>query len=249
VLIQQSLCRYGAAMVWLLGAIVVFGAHVVFGLAGFGVGLVAMAFLPFLMSATTAVVLMTVFAMIFTVVLFVPLRRDFEPRAVAGLLVGSIAGTPAGVWILAVAPAALLNRLIGVMLIVVVILEFSGRFPRLSAPGWGVGAGVLSGVIGGAVGLPGPPVVVYAASQGWSPRAFKANMQGFFIVNQAVIVAGYWMAGLITADVVRLTGAYLLPALAGTLLGMALFTRVDPVRFRKLVFVLLFGSGVALLFG
>ena len=234
---------------WLLGAAVVFGAHFVFGLAGFGVGLVAMAFLPFLMTATNAVVLMTVYAMIFTVVLFVPLRRDFEPRAIGGLLLGSILGTPAGVWILAVAPASLLNRLIGVMLIVVVALEFSGRFPRLTAPGWGVGAGVLSGVIGGAVGLPGPPVVVYAASRGWSPRTFKANMQGFFIVNQAVIVGGYWMAGLITPEVVRLTGSYLIPALAGTLLGMSLFNRVDPVRFRKVVFVLLFGSGLALLFG
>src|SRR5438309_223029 len=115
---------------WLLGAVVIFGAHVVFGLAGFGVGLVAMAFLPFVMTPTTAVVLMTVYAMIFTIVLFVPLRRDFTPRAIAGLTVGSLLGTPAGVWILAIAPAAILNRLIGLMLVVVVVAEFAGKFPR-----------------------------------------------------------------------------------------------------------------------
>lgn len=235
---------------YLLGAVVIFAAHVVFGLAGFGVGLVAMAFLPFIMTPATAVVLMTAYAMIFTVVLFVPLRRDFTPRAIVGLLVGSIIGTPAGIWILAVAPPDVLNRLIGLMLVVVVALEFAGRFPRrLTAPGWGVGAGVLSGLIGGAVGLPGPPLVVYAATQDWSPRTFKANVQAFFIVNQGVILAGYWFAGLLTAEVVRLTGAYLLPALAGTLLGMSLFHRVDPVRFRKIVFALLFVSGAVLLVG
>src|SRR5207302_377688 len=103
---------------------------VVFGLAGFGVGLVAMAFLPFVMTSTTAVVLMTVYAMIFSVVLFVPLRRDVTPRAIVGLSVGSLLGTPAGVWILAIAPAALVSRLIGLMLIVVVVTEFAGRFPR-----------------------------------------------------------------------------------------------------------------------
>ena len=235
------------SIAWLAGAVVVFSAHFVYGVAGFGTGLVAMAFLPFLMAPATAVVLMTVYAMIFTVVLFVPLRRDFRPRAIAGLLLGSVLGTPAGVWILAVAPANVVNRLIGAMLVVVVAIELAGRFPRLTARGWDVAAGLLSGVIGGAVGLPGPPVVVYAATQAWTPRAFKANMQAYFIVNQGVIVFAYWLSGLLTAEVLRLTGLYLLPALAGTVCGMALFNRIDPVKFRRFVFFLLLASGIALL--
>jgi uncharacterized membrane protein YfcA len=235
---------------WLAGAAVIFGAHFVFGLAGFGVALVAMAFLPFLMAPVTAVVLMTVYATIFAGVLFVPLRRDFLPRPLASLLVGSLIGTAPGVWILAVAPASLLNRLIGLMLVVVVLLEFAGKLPeRLTGRGWGLGAGVLAGLLGGAVGLPGPPVVVYATTQGWSPRTIKANLQGFFIVNQGVILTGYWLAGLLTAEVFRLTGAFLLPALAGTVVGMALFDRVDPVRFRRIVFALLLVSGAILLVG
>lgn len=72
-------------------------------------------------------------------------------------------------------------------------------------------------------------------------------MQAFFIVNQVVILIGYGMAGLVTAEVARLTGAYVLPALAGTLVGMRLFDRVEPVRFRRVVFALLFISGVTLL--
>lgn len=236
------------SLAWLAGAVVVFAAHVVFGVAGFGTGLVAMAFLPFLMTPSDAVVLMTVLTIIFAIVIFVPLRRDFEPRGIIGLTVGSLAGTPAGVFILAVAPADVVNRLIGLMLVVVVVLEFAGKFPRrLTAPGWGVGAGVLAGLLGGAVGLPGPPTIVYAATQHWSPRTFKANLQAFFLVNQGAILLGYCMAGLVTAEVVRLTGVYLLPALVGTLVGMSLFSRVDPVRFRRIVFALLFVSGVVLL--
>ncbi len=233
---------------WIVGAVVVFGAHVVFGLAGFGVGLVAMAFLPFVMSPATAIVLMTLYALIFTIVLFVPLRREFVPRAIAVLTAGSLLGTPAGVWILAVAPATVLNRVIGVMLIVVVVMEFAGKFPRrLDGARWSLGAGILSGVIGGAVGLPGPPVVVWAAAQDWSARTFKANIQAFFIVNQGAIVVSYWLAGLLTREVLQFTAAFLVPALAGTVLGMSLFDRVDPVRFRRIVFGLLFVSGAILL--
>ncbi len=236
------------SLAWLAGAVVVFAAHLVYGVAGFGTGLVAMAFLPFLMTTSDAIVLMTVLTILFSIVIFIPLRRDCAPRAIVGLSVGSIVGTPAGVWILAVAPADVVNRLIGAMLIVVVSLELAGRFPRrLHGRGWGLGTGILAGLLGGAVGLPGPPVIVYGATQDWSPRTFKANLQAFFLVNQGVILLGYGLAGLVTAEVVRLTGIFLLPALAGTLAGMSLFTRIDPVRFRRIVFALLFVSGVVLL--
>ena len=224
-----------------------FAAHVVFGLAGFGVALVAMAFLPFIMATTTAVVLMTIYATIFAVVVFVPLRRDLAPRSITGLTIGSLVATPAGVWVLASAPAGVLNRAIGVMLVGVVALEFAGRLPRSrGAHAWGVGAGLLSGLTGGAVGLPGPPALAYAMTQSWSSRTFKANLQAFFIVNQSAILLGYWVAGLITADVLRLTGVYMVPALVGTVVGMRLFDRVDPVRFRQIVFLLLLISGVVL---
>lgn len=236
------------SLIWLAGAAAIFAAHFVFGLAGFGVGLVAMAFLPFIMTPVTAVVLMTVYAVIFAVVLFVPLRRDFTPKAIVELLIGSLIGTPAGVWILAVAPESVLNRLIGLTLLVVVALEFAGRLPRrMDGRGWSLGAGLLAGLFGGAVGLPGPPTVVYAATQDWSPRTFKANLQAFFIINQGVTLVGYWVAGVLTAEVIHLTAAYFVPAVAGIGLGMALFNRVDPVRFRRIVFALLLVTGTVLL--
>ena len=40
---------------------------------------------------------------------------------------------------------------------------------------------------------------------------------------------------------------FAMPAVAGLAAGIALFDRVDPVRFRKIVFALLFVSGLALL--
>jgi uncharacterized membrane protein YfcA len=89
--------------------------------------------------------------------------------------------------------------------------------------------------------------VLYSATQGWSPRAIKANLQAFFVVNQAVILAGYWWAGLLTREVWRLAALYAVPAIAGVAAGMALFDRIDPVRFRRIVFGLLFVSGLVLL--
>jgi uncharacterized membrane protein YfcA len=200
------------------------------------------------MSPADAIVLMTLYAAAFALVIFVPVRRDFTPGRVGDLVLGTVAGAPLGVWALARFEASLLNRLIGLMLLVAVALEWRGRYPEtLEGRRWGLGAGVLAGVIGGAVGTPGPPVVLYATTQGWSPRAIKANLQAFFVVNQVVLLAGYWWAGLLTREVWRLAALYAVPAIAGVAAGMALFDRIDPVRFRRLVFALLFVSGLVLL--
>ena len=218
------------------------------GLAGFGIGLVSLAFLPYLMSPSEAIVLTTLYAAAFALAIFVPVRRDFTPARVADLIVGTVVGTPLGVWALATFPASVLNRLIGVMLLVAVGLEWRRLYPeKLEGRRWGLGAGVLAGVIGGAVGTPGPPVVLYATTQGWGPRTIKANLQAFFVVNQVVILAGYWWAGLLTREVWRFAAVFAAPAVAGIALGMGLFNRIDPVRFRRIVFALLFVSGLVLL--
>jgi uncharacterized membrane protein YfcA len=153
-------------LAWTAAAVVIAAASFVMGLAGFGIALIALAFLPYLMSASDAIILLTIYAALMSLGMLVQLRRDVEPRAIFDLIVGTIAGTPLGVWGLAALPAATLNRLIGLMLVIAFVLEARGLYPeKLEGRRWGVGAGVLAGAIGGAVGLPGPPTVLYAATQ------------------------------------------------------------------------------------
>jgi uncharacterized membrane protein YfcA len=90
-------------------------------------------------------------------------------------------------------------------------------------------------------------VILYAAIQRWSPRAMKANVQAFLIVNQGAILLGYWWAGLLTAEVWRLAAVFAVPAGMGLLGGIALFGRIDHAAFRRVVFTLLLVSGLVLL--
>lgn len=225
-----------------------FVASFVMGLTGFGIALVAMAFLPYLISAADAIVVLTIYALVFSVVVVAQLRRDLTLPALVDLTIGTLLGTLPGVWLLASLDPSGLNRLIGGVLVLVVVLEYRRALPeRLPGRGWGLGAGFLAGLVGGAVGTPGPPVIVYATTQGWSPRTMKANIMGFFVLNQGAILIGYWWTGLLTRRVLTLTLTWALPSLAGMLLGMALFGWLDPLRFRRVVFALLLVSGLVLL--
>ena len=233
---------------WVAAALVIALANFVLGLVGFGNGLVAMALLPFLMSPVTAIAVLTIYTIALSAAIFVPLRRHLLPRPVLDMLVGTVLGVPVGVWVLRVFAISTLNRLIGGTLVLIVLLDWAGLHPkRLAGRGWSAGAGVLAGVMGAAVGTPGPPVILYSATQGWSPRTIKANLQAFFVVNQVVVLAGYWWAGVLDGHVWRLAASFALPAAGGTALGMLLFNRVDPVRFRRIVFALLLVAGLVLL--
>jgi uncharacterized protein len=235
-------------LAWVAGALVIFLASFVMGLTGFGIALVAMAFLPWIMSPVTAIVVLTLYALVFSVVVAFQLRRDLTPRALIDLLIGTVAGTPIGVWGLASLPVSAINRLIGLVLVLVVVLEFRGVMPsHLVGRWWGLATGFLAGVIGGAVGTPGPPVIVYATTQGWGPRTMKANTMAFFVANQGAILLGYWWAGLLTRETADVAAAFALPALAGVGAGVALFGRLDPVVFRRIVFGMLLVSGLVLL--
>jgi uncharacterized membrane protein YfcA len=233
---------------WAACALVMGAASLVRGLAGFGIALVGMALLPYFMPPATAIAVLTIYTVFFVIAIFVPVRRHLTPRGVAYLLVGTVLGTPLGVWILVVVSGSTLNRIIGAVLVVVVLLEWAGVNPeRLNGRRWALGAGLLAGVTGGAVGMPGPPVVLYSTTQGWSPQTIKANLQVFFFVNQVVILAGYWWANVLTPDVWRLSASFALPAAAGTALGILLFKHVDHASFRRVVFAVLLVSGLVLL--
>ena len=61
-------------LAWAAGALVMFLASFVMGLTGFGIALVAMAFLPYLMSPVTAIVVLTLYALVFSLVVWLRCR-------------------------------------------------------------------------------------------------------------------------------------------------------------------------------
>src|SRR2546427_1586674 len=148
------------------------------------------------MSPADAIVLLTVYTVLATIVIFVPLRADFDPGGMPALLLGSVLGTPLGVWVLAALPASALTRLIGLVLLAVVALEWLGVYPaRLPGHRWALGAGVAAGGLGAGGGTPRPPGVLFAAAPGGAPRPLQAKPPAVFFLNPGVIVVRYWVAG------------------------------------------------------
>ena len=111
-----------------------------------------------------------------------------------------------------------------------------------SAVGWG--GGVLSGL----AGIPGPLTTVWCGLKNWSKDAQRAVYQPF---NQTMILlalGGYALQGLLTWELAKIS-LYCIPAsLAGMVLGLAGYKRLDDAQFKKIILWLLLFSGLSLTF-
>jgi uncharacterized protein len=228
-----------------LSALVIFLGVFTQSLTGFGSGLVTMAFLPAMIGIQAASPLVALVNIVIELALLVRFRHALQVRAIWPMIIASLALIPLGVWAVSSLDENLVLTVLGL-----VMVSFSGwallgiRLPRLRHPAWGVVAGGLGGVLGGAYNTSGPPVILYGNCRGWPPAEFKANLTGYFIINSVFIVVNHAWSGHFNSDVLQVF-ALSLPAIAlGMLAGFWLDRWINPVVFRKIVLGLLLVMGL-----
>jgi hypothetical protein len=108
---------------------------------------------------------------------------------------------------------------------------------------FGFGAGVL----GGAYGMNGPPLVIYGSLRKWSPQHFRATLQGYFLPASLAGLWGYRLAGLWTPAVSRFYLLSLPFVILATFIGRIINRRLGAHRFVLYVHGGLIAIGLILL--
>lgn len=238
-------------MPWeLLFCLVVLAAAFTQGATGFGFGLVVMSVLPHVVEVQVAVPVVAVLAAFVSGGVLWRWRRHVDLRKVGPILPGTLIGTPLGVLFLTSVDSKYVTAALGVVLVVWggsrLVVEARGGIPPGAGAdhpgpgrGWGLLAGAVGGVIGGAFNTGGPPVILYATARRWDPAAFKANLQVVFLLGTVFQLSLLIARGLVTREVL-LIDLVALPAVAvGLYAGTRLSRRLDPVLFRRIVLALL----------
>jgi uncharacterized membrane protein YfcA len=117
---------------------------------------------------------------------------------------------------------------------------------KRGGPAADAGVGVLNGILGGATGLAGIIVTIWCGLRGWPKDVQRTVFQPTGVAVFAM--SAIWLGARGEVDRVAL-GLFVLglPALlAGTWLGLRLYGRLDESGFRRVVLLLLLGSGLAL---
>ena len=219
-------------------------------LTGFGTGLVSMALLPALVDIRTAAPLVALTAGTLEFALVIRYRDTLNIQSVWQLLLAAIVGIPLGIELLRNLDERVVLTCLGILLVAYPLYVFgSPQLPKLEGRPWPYAFGFVAGLLGGAYNTSGPPLIIFGDSQRWAHAEFKANLQGFFLLNDVLVITSHALSGNLTPAVWQ----YYLLTLPGVALGMvgglALGRLINPATFRTIVLALLIVLGLRMILG
>jgi uncharacterized protein len=219
--------------------VVIFIATLIRSTLGFGEALVAVPLLAMRLPVTTAAPLAVLISVLIAGVVVVQDWEHVHLRSAIGLILASLPGIPLGVWLLARSNEHAVKFVLGFLIIAFstysLIAKMPGHLPH-DHPRWLLLCGFLSGVLGGAYGMNGPPLAVYGALRRWSPQHFRATLQGYFLPASLAGLVGYAALGLWHPPLMRYF-FWSLPGVAiAVILGRAINRRMQGHSFLRFVY-------------
>lgn len=178
-----------------------------------------------------------------------PIRKSIQSKRLAPFVVGGMIGIPLGVMLLAHANTSLLKMALGVGLMAYGVYALTVR--RVTPLVQGSAAantavGLVGGVLGGLGGYSGVVPTIWTQLCGWSKETARGVYQPYILFAHVMTLV---LVGTVAVGTQELKlFALALPALAiGSWLGLSTYGRLDDVRFRQMLSVMLFLSGLTLL--
>jgi uncharacterized protein len=231
-----------------LAALAFLGA-LIFGITGFGSGLVTIPLATHLVPLKFALALyvLTDLASALRVGLENPrnaVRREWT-RLVPMILLGTALGTT----VLVNLPRAAGMLLLGTFILAYVaytLLKRPGE--RIVAPAWAWVAGLAGGLTSTLFGAGGPPYAIYLSQRGLSKEQFRATMGFATMTSISLRVVAFLLTGLLLDARIWLVAFFAVPAaLLGIMTAQRMFQRISRVMLLRVVSVLLAASGASLL--
>jgi len=223
---------------FLLGISVLSGA--VRGFSGFGSALIYVPLASALYGPQVGAATFVLTDCITGIVFSLGVWRQAVWREVVPLAIAAIIAAQFGTLILQYAdPTHLRWTMTALVLVIVVVLSTGWRYhgrPMLAVT---ILVGLAAGVLGGAVQISGPPVVLFWLSSMASVQVVRANFVVFFAVMATALAVTYLAFGLLTADVLALA-AFVAPLHILSMWGGAkLFDRASEQTYRRVAYVII----------
>ena len=215
---------------------------------GFGEALIAVPLLALLIPVEEAVPLATLVSITVAAIVVAQDWHKIHVGSAGWLVISTLFGIPLGLWLLAAVAEAVVKAILAVVIIGFSSYCLASRSHyelKNDRSAWLFGFG--AGVLGGAYGMNGPPLVIYGSLRHWSPEHFRATLQGYFLPASLLGMCGYWLAGLWIPAVTRYYLWSLPLALAAIFLGRAINRRMRGRSFFRYIHVGLLLIGTLLL--
>jgi len=170
-------------------------------------------------------------------------RRVILPIGAAACLM-----TPFGAFVLLTADQDVLRRAIGGLVLVFGLLLASGwRYHGARPLPLNIAVGGLAGLLKGATGISGPPVILYMLAGPEAAKQHRANLILFFATISVISIIPPAIGGLIGFNVIAKLVVLLPVMLLCVPIGVRLFHVIPERLYKRLALIFLVATGVVTL--
>jgi uncharacterized protein len=234
---QQMLC------------LIVFGASAVSSIAGFASSAIAGAALfHFVDTQVHGVQIMLASSIAIQLYCVVRLRQTIFLRMLLPFVLGGFLGLAPGLYLLFNTPQHLYLLALGIFLVLYGAFMLTRRYYKIEHDNilTRVILGGLGGITGATVAFPGAFVTIWCNMRGWAKDQQRAIYQPFILVMQIATFLALSAIAPSGGNVSLDLALYIIPALAGTHIGLRIFRVLSQSQFNVVVNLFLVASGLAL---
>lgn len=227
-----------------------FGAAFVQRVSGFGLGIFAMLFLPFLMGGTAAAAAVScLWSCVTSVYNAVKYHKNVSLRLLQPLLLAAALTIPLAVRLSRFVPGQIMTVILGVVLVLLSLyfLFFSERIRLRASFSGGFIAGSLGGLLNGLFSTGGPPVVLYLVAATTDKMIYFASIQLYFAATNIYATIMRAVHGSLNTNIFICAAIGLAGCLLGDLVGRLVFQKLDAKRFKQIIYVGMILSGVVMI--
>ena len=229
----------------ILIALVMLGASLIQSVTGFGFGIFAMIFLPYIMAYTEANVLSTILSTFTSLAVVVMMLRRVDWKNIIFPALGCTVATYLAVSFIKSQEKGLLTLLLGIVLIIlsVYFFFFAGKI-RIRATWYtGLAAGLISGIMGGMFSMSGPPVVIYFMQSESRADKYLSTISAYFVLTNIFSVATKAAAGFVTPNVWAALAVGAVGMIIGSVGGKLTRDKMRPDVLKRAVYAVMAVSG------
>jgi uncharacterized protein len=153
------------------------------------------------------------------------------------ITISALAAIPFGTAILIYVVPVIMRWFIAVVALAILVIIASGwRYHNRPTLPLTICVGLLSGLLGGAVQMDGPPVVIYWLGSTSVAPIIRANLMVFIVLSGAATFISYLVSGLLTINVIALAVLLGIPFIISMQLGARLFHGTSDRMYRYITY-------------
>ena len=228
---------------WLVAATCVAG--LVRGFAGFGSAMIIMPVASTVLSPVAAVTFLITSDLIGPIPSIRGALRVAHKPDLVRLGIGAALAVPVGVLVLSSVSPVFFGWLVsGIVFVLLTILMLGWRYRGALTPRLVLGTGALGGVLSGAVGLAGPPVIMLYMASTLPAQIIRANLTLYLVLIDIIMIAVIASYGLLQWEPTVAGVILSVPYMLCNKIGASLFAVGSERQFRYVAYGIIATSAV-----